>query len=849
MKLIFLLIIPGILAEFISEDIKRRDKIYFAKSIVHSLFYSYILFLADVAVICGGFLKQYGDFLAFLNRTIETVEDVFLVFLLLLVQLFAGFCLGMLSRIIRYRDVERAVRRMTALQKNVVAAALGVCLLLTVGNFMIKDSAERQLVINEICSRNDKVLQDEKGNYSDYIELYNASKWNILLKNFQISDSADCKNGVTLGEVIIPARGHCIVWIDAESAEGLDFGISSGGENVYLATSGGEVIDTVAVPKLDANTVYARATDGADEWKVEAPTPLAENDAMKRLLEKPVFSAESGFYEEEFLLRIQAEEGQQIYYTLDSSIPDENAMLYTDGITVKNISDTPNRYSDIPNVETEWNTEAQPQDPVDKAFIVRAMAVDEYGNTSEVVTKTYFVGMEEYQNGYLLSLVSDPEDLFGDNGIYVTGKAYDDWYLGKTEGYEPTPNFELRGRDAEVEANVTLFDGTLLMEQEAGIRIQGASQRNMPLKRFSVFARKEYSGSRYFDYEMFGEQMHSFFLRPDFEDAFIHTLVTDRNVGTLKAVPATVFLNGEWWYDTYLREKYSEDFLAFTYGVNREEVRLEEGVPLEIYRFLEEHDLSKQEDFQLFCDMIDLQSYIDHLATNIYMCNMDACEYKNYRIWKTQNPTGEGYNDGRWRWLIYDMDAVKWNSIGYYGAARYDIDSFAHDKEYAGVAYNQERVYKALRVNEEFCRQFVLTFMDLANNNFAAETIAEKITAWGEDMSWNDDFFQKRFEGIVPALAREFELQGTMEEIQLSVNDTEAGYVTINTTTPILREGSWTGQYYTDYPVTITAIPNEGYEFVGWKNGSAMTEEVQIAVQLEDGGCSWEAVFEKKGRK
>lgn len=846
MKLIFLLIIPGILAEFISEDIREKGKANFGKSIIHSLFYSYIIFLTDITVINGCFNRQYKDFLAFLNRTIETVEDVFLLFLLLFVQLFAAFGVGMLSRIIRHKCVERAVRFMTALQKNVVVAALGLSFLITMGNFILKDSAERQLVVNEICSRNDKVLQDENGNYSDYVELYNSSKWNILLKNFQISDNSDLKDGVTLGEVIIPAKGYCIVWIDSESVGGSDFGISSGGENVYLATPGGEIVDSVAVPGLDANTVYARATDGADEWKVEAPTPLAANDALKKLLEKPVFSVESGFYEEEFQLHIQAEEGQRIYYTLDSSIPDENAILYTDGITVKNISDTPNRYSDIPNVETEWNTEAQPGDPVDKAFVVRAMAVDEYGNTSEVVTKTYFVGMEEYRKGYLLSLVSDPEDLFGDNGIYVTGKAYDDWYLGKTDGYEPTPNFELRGRESEIEASVTLFDDVLLMEQQGGIRIQGASQRNMPLKRFSVFARKEYSGSRYFDYELFGEQMHSFFLRPDFEDAFIHTLVTDRNVGTLKAVPATVFLNGEWWYDTYLREKYSEDFLAFTYGVSRKEVRLEEGVPAEIYSFLEKHDLSKQEDFQQFCDMIDLQSYIDHLATNIYMCNMDACEYKNYRIWKTQNPTGEGYNDGRWRWLIYDTDAIKWNSIGYYGAARYDIDSFAHDKEYAGVAYNQERVYKALRVNEEFCRQFVLTFMDLANNNFAVETIAEKIIAWGEDMSWNDDFFQKRFEGIVPALAKEFELQGTLEEIQLSVNDTEAGYVTINTTTPILREGSWKGRYYTDYPVTITAIPNEGYEFVGWKNSGTIIEEMQLTVQLEAGGGQWEAVFEKK---
>ena len=250
MKLIFLLIIPGILAEVISEDIKRKNKINFAKSIVHSLLYSYILFVVDIAFICGGFAGQYKDFLTFLNRTVETVEDVFLVFLFLLVQLIIAFDIGMLSRIVRHRDVERAVRLMTAFQKNVTAVVTGVVLVLALGNFILKDSVERQLVINEICSKNDKVLKDENGNYSDYIEIYNSSGWNIQLNNFIISDTPDLEDGVILEEVVIPSKGYHIVWIDSE-----DYGISSGGEHIYLAAPGGVILDSVAVPQLDANTV------------------------------------------------------------------------------------------------------------------------------------------------------------------------------------------------------------------------------------------------------------------------------------------------------------------------------------------------------------------------------------------------------------------------------------------------------------------------------------------------------------------------------------------------------------------------------------------------------------------
>ena len=38
------------------------------------------------------------------------------------------------------------------------------------------------------------------------------------------------------------------------------------------------------------------------------------------------FSKESGFYEEPFLLELHAPFGAKIYYTLDGSRPDENAL-------------------------------------------------------------------------------------------------------------------------------------------------------------------------------------------------------------------------------------------------------------------------------------------------------------------------------------------------------------------------------------------------------------------------------------------------------------------------------------------------------------------------------------------
>ena len=50
--------------------------------------------------------------------------------------------------------------------------------------------------------------------------------------------------------------------------------------------------------------------------------------------------------------------------------------------------------------------------------------------------------------------------------------------------------------------------------------------------------------------------------------------------------------------------------------------------------------------------------------------------------------------------------------------------------------------------------------------------------------------------------------------------------------------------YYTDYPVTVTAVSNEGYEFIGW-SGSVTSDSATIEVEIVAGGITLEAMFQK----
>ena len=320
-----------------------------------------------------------------------------------------------------------------------------------------------------------------------------------------------------------------------------------------------------------------------------------------------------------------------------------------------------------------------------------------------------------------------------------------------------------------------------------------------------------------------------------------------------------VFLNGEYWYDTYLLEKYNKYYLEEPYQVDPENVIIikdqsaTEG-PEDAYDYYSSvrgsaamNDLSIPEEYERFKEKVDIQSYIDYICANVYLCNMDMSETKNAMCWRTIEDEGSEYGDCRWRWMLYDVDCVEWMNWSYYDASeKAEVNSFTQVMQFTGMAIDEHKIYASGKNNSEFSKQFVLSFMDMANVNFSLENVEEAFEKWNIELE--DDlrqFFEHRFEYIVPYMAEEFDLTGTLEEVTLKINDIEGGSVQLNTTSPDMTDGSWTGKYYTDYPVTVTAVPAEGYQFVGW-SGSATSDSATIEAEVTAGGITLEAVFEKK---
>jgi len=133
------------------------------------------------------------------------------------------------------------------------------------------------IVINEIFSRG--VALDP-----DWIELYNSSDNAVDISGYKIYDSggqSGSKAKMTIpASTTIASKGYYVIVVDdAASANpsGSNFGLSSAGEEVWLESSAGYVIDDVIFPDMSASTTisYGRKPDGSSTW--ETLTTVTKN--------------------------------------------------------------------------------------------------------------------------------------------------------------------------------------------------------------------------------------------------------------------------------------------------------------------------------------------------------------------------------------------------------------------------------------------------------------------------------------------------------------------------------------------------------------------------------------------
>jgi len=118
-------------------------------------------------------------------------------------------------------------------------------------------STQVTIMMNEIYSRGSAANPD-------WIEIYNASDVQVDISAYKIYDSGGQTGGKPKKEfpngTIIPAKGYFVIVTDDGTESG--FGISSGGEKLWLDDNTGAIADSVTCTSMSETESYSRIPTG-----------------------------------------------------------------------------------------------------------------------------------------------------------------------------------------------------------------------------------------------------------------------------------------------------------------------------------------------------------------------------------------------------------------------------------------------------------------------------------------------------------------------------------------------------------------------------------------------------------
>jgi len=503
---------------------------------------------------------------------------------------------------------------------------------------------------------------------------------------------------------------------------------------------------------------------------------LNQSDDEKGMRSEVAFSQPSGFYDDAFMLEMTGD-GNPIYYTLDCTDPDADSTLYTGPILIEDASPKENVYSAVTDTSAYYDKALLkqngvrqtlkyriPKAPVDKATVVRAVSIDASGNASPVSTAVYFVGYGE-KTGYagvnVMTIVTDPANLFDDEkGIYVLGAKFREslkdgivQYTGEPGVISWPANYRQRGREWEREAVVHCFDanGDPVFSGPCGIRVQGRATRSHMPKNLNIYARKEYGCAAFdtgalFDREYRLSRLNLYNGANDLmlRDYMIHAMSDDADVADQEFCPCALFLDGEYWGVYWLCTRFKPDYLNQVYGVKKDnivsikmgKVEIGQDEDLKLYEdmvsFIADNDMRSPEAYARAGELIDLQACIDYYAVEVYVASTDW-PTNNFALWRSRHEASNAYSDGRWRWMLFDLDHTT-------RVANAEEDTLRR-------ACNLDALLASLMQNEDFSRRFSEKLVQLARENFAPERTDAFIDAYESDMAEAIEKKYQRFYG------------------------------------------------------------------------------------------------------
>ena len=582
-------------------------------------------------------------------------------------------------------------------------------ILLVFPGFLFAES--RKILISEFMAINSKTLQDEDGDFPDWIELYNPGDETVNLNGWFLTDKADNLTKWEIPDVSLNAGDYLVIFASEKKRNNpnqnlhTNFKLSGSGEFLALVEPGGTEISHSFGEMFPAQREDISYGLFQQQYVFfNQPTPGTEN-ILGDLPSAPLFSTTRGFYTSAFSVQLSKVGEGNIYYTTNGTRPtDSTGILYQNPVLIETTTPLSAVTINPAGVASEIITHTYlfPNEIVKQSnnpegypgtwspFKFRSgNAPADYEMDPEVCNNPTYADLmdDALQSIPSITVVTNIAYLFSHEKDQENGGIY--IYTGSTgEGG--------MGKDWERPASVEYFDPkrNLEFQVNCGIRLHGGNSRvpeNSPKHSFRISFRSDYGPSKlhfnFFDEPDATNEFNALVLRAGYNYSWVKNAADQRqgaqylqdsfakNTQLALGHPSAheqfvhLYLNGIYWGVYNVSEKLTNDFMESYLKGNEDDfdvIKDHGGVVdgfwtawTKLYNQAKA-GLTNNTNYQKvqgknpdgtinagYDNLLDIENLIDYMQYNIYIGNEDW-DHNNWIAARNRETNEAGFRFFAW---------------------------------------------------------------------------------------------------------------------------------------------------------------------------------------------------------
>ena len=536
------------------------------------------------------------------------------------------------------------------------------------------------LVINEAAVINFGLFTTGARSDSDWVEIKNVSGSPVELGTYYLSDDgADLKRW-RLPDRVLPAGGMLVISCDDDPKTIIGtpctgFSLDSEEEQLFLTRADGTLSDRISLRAIPVGGSYGRLDGKEGFFYFSKPTPGKENEGGARFIsDQPSSPTRDGIYDNVSEVQVELTGPGLIYYTLDGSLPTAQSTRYTGPISVS------------------------------KTCAVRAISLETGCLPSPALNLSFI--LNEKHSLPVVSLVADSPREFG---IMYDG--------GHKEVEQPgVLSFYTEDGSFTIGCGISMNGETSLTENKKNMALRFRGAYGQDQLHYALFG----GGATDFTNLLLraGQDQNQTVIRNELAQELCAR--AGCKVINQRSRYCVLYINGEYTGLYTLKEKANEQLFASVMGVSRKSVELVEAPAAyrsdfynEVVAFPFYNDITKPENYEKFCQNVDIDSLIDWTIIEGFCSNTDVT-MGNLRYARSDEA------DGKWHFLFYDLDAA----FRFGGSIYYNLMT-----EYSMKHIQISSAIVELMENAEFKDRFLRRANELLSGPLTNEAVLEEIDA------------------------------------------------------------------------------------------------------------------------